>query len=211
MLERFAKDIWPGWTNYLDPEFRVQFPNLVFLIVGPRAAVPDGYLLAEGRTVHGKPVYLNRKEELPIALQPPLGGGGGGGLTIRIRLQQFPLRPGVTPPENAVKGDKPFEPRYDVSEQQILAYVHEFFHGFQAVAIPGRAPTPQPRAPRAAEQPPAPPPTPMRSAPRDHTSSSRSITRRIRTWRRSRSRRPTWPRTLRRRASGWPTTWWRAI
>ncbi|RPJ74994.1 MAG: hypothetical protein EHM24_05090 [Acidobacteria bacterium] len=167
VLERFAKDIWPGWTNYLDPEFRVQFPNLVFLIVGPRAAVPDGYLLAEGRTIHGKPVYLNRKEELPIALQPPLGGGGGGGLTIRIRLQQFPLRPGVTPPENAVKGDKPFEPRYDVSEQQILAYVHEFFHGFQAVAIPGRAPTPQPRAPRAAEQPPAPPPTPMRSAPRE--------------------------------------------
>jgi hypothetical protein len=91
VLDRFATDIWPGWTNYLEPEFQVQCPNLVFLIVGPRTAVPDGYQVVEGRAVRGKPVYVNRKDELPIKLQPPLGGGGGGGLTIRIRLQQFPM------------------------------------------------------------------------------------------------------------------------
>jgi hypothetical protein len=168
VLERFAKDIWPGWTNYLDPEFQVQFPNLVFLIVGPRTAVPDGYQLVEGRTVHGKPVYINRKEELPIKLQPPLGGGGGGGLTIRIRLQQFPMRPDVKPPEKAAaKGDRPFEPHYDVSEAQILLYVHEFFHGFQTIAIPGRAPKPTPAVSQAAEKPPALPPAPRRSGPRE--------------------------------------------
>jgi hypothetical protein len=129
----------------------------VFLIVGPRAAVPEGYQLVEGRTVHGKPVYINRKAELPINLQPPLGGGGG--LTIRIQLQQFPMQPGVKPPEKAAaNGDKPFEPRYDVSEAQILVYVHEFFHGFQTVAIPGRAPKPKP---------PSPPPAPQRSGPRE--------------------------------------------
>lgn len=168
VLERFAKDIWPGWTNYLDPEFQVQFPNLVFLIVGPRTAVPDGYQLVEGRTVRAKPVYINRKEELPIELQPPLGGGGGGGLTIRIRLQQFPMRPEVKPPEKAAaKGDKPFEPRYDVSEGQILVYVHEFFHGFQTIAIPGRAPKPKPAVTQTAEKPPSPPPAPRRSGPRE--------------------------------------------
>ena len=167
VLERFAKDVWPGWTNYLDPEFQVQFPNLVFLIVGPRTAVADGYQLVEGRTVHGKPVYINRKEELPIKLQPPLGGGGGGGLTIRIRLQQFPMRPDVKPPEKAAKGDKPFEPRYDVSEAQILLYVHEFFHGYQSVAIPGRAPKPKPAVTETAEKPPSPPPVPRRSGPRE--------------------------------------------
>jgi hypothetical protein len=166
VLERFAQDIWPGWTNYLEPEFRVQFPNLVFLIVGPRTTVPDGYRLVDGRTVRGKPVYINRRDELPIALQPPLGGGGGGGLTIRIKLQQFPMRPGVKPlQEAAAKDGKPFEPRYDVSEQQILVYVHEFFHGFQTIAIPGRAPTPKPAAPQGAEKSPSPPPTPPRSGP----------------------------------------------
>jgi hypothetical protein len=168
VLERFAGDIWPGWTNYLDPEFRVQFPNLVFLTVGPRTAVPDGYQLVEGRTVHGKPIYINRKAELPITLQPPLGGGGGGGLTIRIQLQQFPMQPGVKPPEKAAaNGDKPFEPRYDVSEAQILVYVHEFFHGFQTVAIPGHLPQPKPAVTPAAEKPPAPPPASRRSAPRE--------------------------------------------
>jgi hypothetical protein len=168
VLERFAGDIWPGWTNYLDPEFRVQFPNLVFLTVGPRTAVPDGYQLVEGRTVHGKPIYINRKAELPITLQPPLGGGGGGGLTIRIHLQQFPMQPGVKPPEKAAaNGDKPFEPRYDVSEAQILVYVHEFFHGFQTVAIPGHLPQPKPAVTPAAEKPPAPPPASRRSAPRE--------------------------------------------
>jgi hypothetical protein len=165
VLDRFAREIWPGWTNYFDPEFRVQFPNLVFLIVGPRTAVPDGYQLVEGRTVRGKPVYINRKDALPIKVEPPLGGGGGGGLTIRIRLQPFPLRPAVKPPEKAAPNAKPFEPPYDVSEQQILVYVHEFFHGFQAVAIPGRTPQPAPVATPAAEKPPAPPPAPRRPVP----------------------------------------------
>jgi hypothetical protein len=168
VLERFARNIWPGWTNYLDPEFQVQFPNLVFLIVGPRTAVPDGYQLVEGRAVRGKPVYINRKEELPVEMRPPLGGGGGGGLTIRIRLQQFPMRPEVKPTENAAaKGDKPFEPRYDVSEQQILVYVHEFFHGFQTIAIPGRAPKPKPAVTQTAEKLPTPPPATRRSGPRE--------------------------------------------
>jgi len=153
VLERFGKNIWPGWTNYRDPEFRVQFPNLVFLIVGPRTAVPEGYQLLEGRTVHAKPVYINRKDELPITPQPPLGGGGGGGLTIRIRLQPFQMRPDVTPPDTAAaRSDQPFEPHYDISEQQILVYVHEFFHGFQAIAIPGRAPQPKPAATQARDR-----------------------------------------------------------
>jgi hypothetical protein len=168
VLERFAQDVWPGWTNYLEPEFRVQFPNLVFLIVGPRTTVPDGYQLVEGRTVRGKPVYINRKEQLPMKLEPPLGGGGGGGLTIRIRLQQFSMQPGVKRPEKAAAtGDKSFEPHYDVSEGQILLYVHEFFHGFQTLAIPGRAPKPKPAVTQTAEKPPAPSPAPRRSGPRE--------------------------------------------
>lgn len=167
VLDRFASDVWPGWTNYLDPEFQVQFPNLVFLIVGPRTAVPEGYQLVEGQTVRGKPVYINRRDELPIPLQPPLGGGGGGGLTIRIRLQQFPRRPDVTPAEKApAQGDRPSEPQYDVSEGQILLYVHEFFHGFQAVARPGRAPKPERALTPAVEKPVSPPPAPLRSGPR---------------------------------------------
>ncbi len=137
LMDTFAEKIWPGWNNYPEVEFQVQYPNLVFLLVGPRDKIPEGYELVPGRAIRGKKIYLNRKEELPIKLSPPLVGGGGGGLKIRIQLQEAK----VTPEELAkaiqeakIKKDPAFQPMAS-SDGEILLYVHEFFHGFQTRAM----------------------------------------------------------------------------
>ena len=129
LLDQFAEKIWPGWNNYNDIEFNVRFPNNVHVLVNPRGAVPEGYVAVQGRTVRGKSIYLNRKEELPIELTPPLTGGGGGGLSIRIRMRESKLSPEDLEILKNLPADK--QPPAN-SERQVLIYVHEFFHGFQA-------------------------------------------------------------------------------
>jgi hypothetical protein len=137
LMDKFAQKIWPGWNNYPEIEFQVQYPNLVFLLIGPREKVPNGYELVPGRTLRGKKIYLNRKEELPIKIKPPLTGGGGGGLTIRIHLRES----GITSEDvakaiekNLKDKDPSFQPMAS-SDGEILLYVHEFFHGYQRRAI----------------------------------------------------------------------------
>lgn len=125
LLDRYGEKIWPGWSNQMDIEYQVQFPNLVFLIVNPRAEIPQGYVLQEGREIRGKKIYLNRTQQLPIDIQPPLQGGGGGGLTITIHLQdrgKGTFKVPVTPEEMESAS----------SESQILLVIHEYFHGFQS-------------------------------------------------------------------------------
>ena len=120
LLDRFAREIWPGWDNYHEAGFRIYFPNRVMLLVNPRKAVPAGYELLQGRTVGGKPIYLNRREQLPMEMKLPLTGAGGGGLTVKVRLSQ----PGTpTSRSTSELGAS--------SDNQILMYVHEIFHGFQ--------------------------------------------------------------------------------
>jgi hypothetical protein len=82
--------------------------------------------LVEGRTVRGKAIYINRKEQLPLTPRQPLTGGGKGGMSIRIMLTQPP--PGIG--EAAAAADGP------TSEAQILLYVHEFFHALQSALRP---------------------------------------------------------------------------
>jgi len=113
LLDRFAADIWPGWDNSRDVVFRIHFPNLVQLLVKARGDPPAGYELWPGRTVAGMPVYLDRREALPLPVGIPLIGGGKGGLEVNIRLNQ-------TAAQSAGSSDS-----------QILVYVHEIFHGFQ--------------------------------------------------------------------------------
>jgi len=129
LLERFAEKIWPGWDNYHEIEFRVRFPNNVHLLVNPRKDVPDGYKQVQGRALRGKSIFINRTEELPLKVEPPLSGGGGGGPVIRIRLRQvkLPLKE-----RRKYLNPSPDEEPAVNSEGQILLYVHEFFHGFQA-------------------------------------------------------------------------------
>ncbi len=140
LMDAYAQTIWPGWNNYMEVEFRVQYPNLVYLLIGPRDKVPEGYELVPDRTVRGKKIYVNRKDELPIKIGPPLTGGGGGGLAIRIKLRERKITQEEAAraiADNLVKKDPAFEPAAS-SDSEILLYVHEFFHGFQTRAMPER-------------------------------------------------------------------------
>ncbi len=136
VLDRFAEEIWPGWNNYDEVEYRVRFPNLVDLLYNPRKELPDGYVPLADIKLRGKPVYINRSKEVQLKLEPPLNGGGGGGLIIKIKLRPIPFSPELYKEiiEQMSKKDSEIEPGYEPpvsSESQILMNVHEYFHGFQ--------------------------------------------------------------------------------
>ena len=128
LLDQFAAKIWPGGDNYNEIEFRVRFPNMVHLLVNPRMTVHEGYEKLLERTLRGKSIFINRKDELPMKITPPLIGGGGGGLTIRIKLRSIEVPPEET--KELKKAPPGYRPMAD-SDGQILLYIHEFFHGFQ--------------------------------------------------------------------------------
>jgi hypothetical protein len=132
LIERFGQQVWPGWTTYLEPEFYVDFPNGVNLLVARSGLKIEGYELVPGRSVRGNAVYVNRKNILPIQLKQPLGGGGNGGDSVRIRLAQWQ---GTPERDTSIS-----------SETQILLGLHELFHcyqyrfpAFKAVAEGGKA------------------------------------------------------------------------
>ncbi len=130
LLDTYAREVWPGWDNYMNIQFKTQFPSLVFMLVNPQGDIPKGYELVEGRTVNGRKIYLNRTEELPGTLEPPLYGGGQGDSEIRIHLQESPVGKELA----KAAGDKDAIlqiKKGSASENQILLYVHEFFHTFQ--------------------------------------------------------------------------------
>ena len=126
LLDAYAEEIWPGWRNYRDVEFLVQFPNAVYLLVNPRNEAPPGYRALPGRELGGRNVFINREGQLPLTIKPPLlGGGGPVGGRIHIRLEQR---------KNSTNAKRSFIS----SETQILMYIHELFHCFQECVWEGR-------------------------------------------------------------------------
>lgn len=136
LLDRFAGQVWPGWDNYGDIEFQAIFPNRVQMIVNPRGMLSEDYKVVEGTTVRGKPIYLNRKNEIPLSMKPPLGRGGNarfGRVIINLELMDKAPAPGAFRRENAV-ALREFQ-----SDVQLLTYVHEMFHEYQTKAWPVKA------------------------------------------------------------------------
>lgn len=137
VLDQFAGKIWPGWKGYEDVPFRFQYPNGVQMLVG-HPSPTDGFELVPGVEVRGKKVYLDRRQEIPIELKPPLSGGGGiipFGKDIQVQivdLHMAPVGPESLPAgEGPVPGGKTAEAPSFSSENQILTNIHELFHCFQ--------------------------------------------------------------------------------
>jgi hypothetical protein len=137
VLDQFADKIWPGWKGYQDVPFRFQYPNNVQMLVG-HPSPTDGFELIAGADVRGKQVYLDRRQEIPIELKPPLSGGGGiipFGKDTQVQIVDLHMAPvgreaveaeeGAAP-EGKTAGVRPFS-----SENQILINIHELFHCFQ--------------------------------------------------------------------------------
>jgi hypothetical protein len=133
VLDQFAGKIWPGWKGYEDVPFRFQYPNGVQMLVG-HPSPTDGFELVPGVEVRGKKVYLDRRQEIPIELKPPLSGGGGiipFGKDIQVQIVDLHMAP--VGPESLPAGEWPktAEAPPFSSENQILTNIHELFHCFQ--------------------------------------------------------------------------------
>ncbi len=141
ILDRYSEDLWPGWKDYADIPVQVDFPNGVILLVTPKAVRLPGFERLEGRTVHGKAVFINREDRTTAEVRPPLfalRARGGAGIQLKMAQPDLPLpemersaaleaslREGLRP-------EVPFNmaPRGD-SDGHILTYIHEHFHGHQ--------------------------------------------------------------------------------
>lgn len=135
VLDRFAGRIWPGWTGYREVPFRFNYPNGVQMLVG-HPSPTDGFELLPGVEVQGRKVYLDRRQEIPLELRPPLSGGGGVipfGKDRTVPMVDLHMAPVAAErlkagPDAAAKGAA--EPPFS-SENQVLVNIHEIFHCFQ--------------------------------------------------------------------------------
>lgn len=154
ILDRYGRELWPGWKNYTQIPVKVNFPNGVILLVTPSRGQP-GFERVAGRTVFGKSVYINRENQTSVEVRPPLfAQRGRGGAAIELDMAQPDLpaleaeRPAALEARLKEKGrpESPFQlaPSGD-SDAHILMYVHEHFHGHQTRfpqfqgALPGDA------------------------------------------------------------------------
>jgi hypothetical protein len=123
VLDHCAEKIWTGWNNYKEVPFLFTYPNGMQLLVG-HPFPPEGFESVPGLDVGGKRVFIDRRQVVPVELNPPLTGGGGLMLfgkdelvtTIHLRMRLA-----------AGKTDKKTYP----GDEQILINIHELFHGFQ--------------------------------------------------------------------------------
>jgi len=141
ILDRHAKELWPGWTNYAKIPIKVNFPNGVVLLVTPSGAQP-GFERIKGRAVFGKEVFVNRQNQTSVEVRPPLFAQmGRGGVAIELNMAE-PDLPLLEAERSAAlearlkDGSRPETP-FDLaplgsSDSHILMYVHEHFHGHQS-------------------------------------------------------------------------------
>jgi hypothetical protein len=133
ILDQFAEKIWPGWDNYRDVPFRFRYPNGVDMLVG-HPDPPDSFELLNGVELQGKKIFVDRHNEIPLELKPPMRGGGGiipFGKSkpipiVDLRISEFR----EADKDEEKKTSLPEEFRF-ASDRQILTNIHELFHCFQ--------------------------------------------------------------------------------
>jgi hypothetical protein len=137
ILDQCAGRIWPGWKNYMDVPFRLNYPNGVQLLIG-HPSPTDGFELVPGVELRGKKIYVDRRNQIPLELKQPLSGGGGiisygkDKLVAIVDLNIGPLPPeDVKKPAQAEKAEPEPKELKTASENQILINIHELFHCFQ--------------------------------------------------------------------------------
>jgi len=131
ILDQGAENVWNGWKGYEEVPFIFNYPNGVRLLVG-YPEKPEGFEEVTGLTVRDKKVFIDRREEIPLKLEPPLLGGGGvrsfGPKRIRSVYLTIRQRKDDSEESKTEKGNIQLEL---ASENQILINIHELFHVFQ--------------------------------------------------------------------------------
>lgn len=141
ILDRYAEELWPGWTNYVKIPVRVNFPNGVVLLLTPSGA-QQGFERIKGRVVSGRPVFVNRQNQTSVEVLPPLFAQiGRGGAAIELNMAEPDLPPleaeRSAALEARLKDESRPETPFDLaplgdSDSHILLCVHEHFHGHQS-------------------------------------------------------------------------------
>jgi len=141
ILDRYAKELWPGWTEYAKIPIKVNFPNGVVLLVAPSGTQP-GFERIEGLVVSGKRVFINRQNQTSVEVRPPLFaqmGRGGAGIELNMAEPDLPPLEAERSAalEARLKEESRPEAPFDLaplgsSDSHILMYVHEHFHGHQS-------------------------------------------------------------------------------
>ena len=131
VLDQVAIDVWPGWSDFSNVPFLFAYPDGKEMLVG-HPNPPVGFALVRGIEPRGKKVYLKDNESIAMDLRPPLMGGGGpipfGSQadkpveTVMIHLS--------APSHESLPKD--FSRASTESETQILIYLHELYHCYQA-------------------------------------------------------------------------------
>jgi len=127
VLDLAAARVWPGWTDYKDYPFLLNFENGLRVLVG-HPNPPEGFVPVPDLKVAGKAVHADVRKVEPLRLEQPLTGGGG--ITSYGELNGKPIQTvdislGRFKPNVEMSGD------HYRTENQILLYVHELFHCFQ--------------------------------------------------------------------------------
>lgn len=127
VLDQTAGRVWPGWTDYKDHPFLLNFENGLRVLVG-HPSPPEGFVPVPGLAVAGKAVHADFRRVEPLALAQPLSGGGG--ISSYGTFNGKPVQT-VNMTLNRFKPDAEAGRDRSRTEDQILIYIHELFHCFQ--------------------------------------------------------------------------------
>jgi hypothetical protein len=132
ILDKYADQAWPGWKNYTEIPFRLDYPNGLSLQIGDPKKIGK-FKLVEGMTLRGKKIYLDDSRLNSLTLTPRLylaGGGAGGGMHIwrgLITTEQEKLADSLL--KSLGNSSWPRE-IINSTDQTIITVTHELFHCF---------------------------------------------------------------------------------
>lgn len=134
VLDAVAEKIWPGWNDYREVPFLLEYQNGLKILIG-HPNPPKEFRIVAGVEVGRSRVFADRTSLIAKELEPPLAAGGGpigfgstaDGRSVEVVHMRFQ-------PAKQVESDGGARN----TEGQILIYIHELFHCFQRGHIKNR-------------------------------------------------------------------------
>ena len=134
ILDITAEKTWPGWTDYRDFPFLLQYPNNLLVLIG-HPNPPPSFEKVSGVKVEDKDVYADFSAVSTAKVEYPLMVGGGAGRTLwSLTRSGKPVRTvalGFASTDILEKGGVGVIHIPFCVELKILCYIHELFHCFQ--------------------------------------------------------------------------------
>jgi hypothetical protein len=132
ILDKYSEQVWPGWKNYTEIPFRIDYPNGLSLEIGEPRKIGK-FKRIDSLTLRGKNIYLDNSRLNSVILTPRLyfgGGGAGGEMYIKRGLITTEWEQHANSLIKILGNSSwPREIVYS-TDQTIISLVHELFHCF---------------------------------------------------------------------------------